>query len=209
MMEVTRAERATADMKVARQNAEVLGAGVDVGGVTDAGFEFTEEDRITTVGLHREKLDPSTLNGQLLPAGGVGPRQETQAIRDIARQWRLAGSGARILRLNALQHLSLEGGRRRLRRQVQNHAFHGALQEPQQFPKLVVGARLLSKPALLISAEESQHVKGGLFLLLLGNHALALKLPRNLKRPRRMRALMVPKGSLRASAICWPRAPTA
>src|ERR1019366_7844511 len=104
MMEVARAERATADMKVARQNAEVLGPGVDVGGVTDAGFEFAEEDRVAMVGLHGEKLDPGDLNGQLLPAGGVVPWQETQAIRDAGRQWSLAGGGPRLLRLTALQH---------------------------------------------------------------------------------------------------------
>src|ERR1039458_9029708 len=158
MMKVPRAQGATADVEVASQNIEVFRAGVDVGGVADPGFEFSEEHRVTALGLEGEELDPGACDGQLLPAGSVGAGQEAEAARDTGRQRRWAGGGSSRLSLEALEHFSLEGWRRSLGRQGENHTFHGTLQGPEQFPEFGVGACLPGKLLLLPGAEQSQHI---------------------------------------------------
>src|ERR1035437_4128954 len=109
MMKVARAQGATADLEVASQYVEVFRASVDMGRVTDAGFQLAEEDRVTALRLEGKELDPGACDGQLLPAGSGGAGQEAEAARDTGRQRRWAGGGSSRLGLDALQHFSLKG----------------------------------------------------------------------------------------------------
>src|ERR1039458_9718029 len=142
MMKVARAQGATADLEVASQDVEVFRANVDMGRVTDAGFQLAEEDRVTALGLEGEELDPGACDGQLLPAASVGAGQEAEAVHDAGWHWRRTDGGSSRLSLDALEHFSLEGWRRSLGRKGENNTFHGTLQGPEQFPEFGVGACL-------------------------------------------------------------------
>src|ERR1035438_4948763 len=95
MMKVARAQGATADLEVESQYVEVFRASVDMGRVTDAGFQLAKEHRVTAFGLEGEQLDPGACDRQFLPAGSVGAGQEAEAARDTGRQRRWAGGGSR------------------------------------------------------------------------------------------------------------------
>src|ERR1035441_2010147 len=110
MMKVARAQGATADLEVASQYVEVFRASVDMGRVTDAGFEFAEEHRVTSLGLEGEELDPGACDGQLLPAASVGAGQEAEAVHDAGWHWRRTDGGSSRLSLDAWSTLALRVG---------------------------------------------------------------------------------------------------
>src|ERR1035438_2395495 len=105
-MKVARAQGATADLEVASQYVEVLRASVDMGRVTDAGFQLAEEHRVTALGLEGEEFDPGACDGQLLPAGSVGAGQEAEAVHDTGWHRCRKGGGSSRLRLDKLEHFS-------------------------------------------------------------------------------------------------------
>src|SRR5262245_41635252 len=93
-------------------------------------------------------------------------------------------------------------------RQAGDHGVGGPAQFPDQHLELLIAVQGIFEFARFLAGQSAQHVKAGLGFSSLVDHTMPLRLSRSLSIPRRMRALTVPRGCWRVSAISfWVKPP--
>src|SRR5579883_1161909 len=200
MVEITGAEHLVSYMQVASDNIKILRTCVGMGRVSGTRVELPEQHRVSAAWFQREKFDKSAGHRQRLPPGiTLGQKPKTR------RQPRRLGRSCRRLRGRRTQpvhQLSLERSRRRYDRRRERQLFQGFLQPVKELSQFRIRPHGGDELPFFRRAEFAECVKRRLFLLLFGHLAFSGKLSRNLRSPRRIRALIVPSGSLSRSAIC-------
>src|SRR5262249_35133566 len=141
---------------------------------------------------------PGAANRQLFPSLEIIGSMEKKS-------WQTArgpgcGRGFRA-GANSAEDLRFQRNRGSGLRRAQGKQVGGILETSHHVTKFDVPEQFDLECACLVLGQSAQGVETSQFLFLLGDHTYGCRLSRSFNMPRRMRALIVPKGSFMTSAI--------